>query len=227
MRAEYDAADVDREEQLAALEQRLSRRRGLDLTKGSDRGFDEDDEFWVRGPRQLGGGANAADARGRARARGWPSSRKITPKVTTEDAKKIRELVRTTVIRDDRRLQPRELENVATTATEILTALAPLHKELKKATGSKKGAVTKHINRVLDGVLDGGDLNEDDAALVAAVDRKKLESGRKLGKGLLREVVTQAEPGSTDERSASSRTTSAYAPTASWRRRISTPSSPG
>ncbi len=45
VRAEYDAADVDREEQLAALEQRLSRRRNY-LTKGSDRDFDEDDEFW-------------------------------------------------------------------------------------------------------------------------------------------------------------------------------------
>ena len=80
-----------------------------------------------------------------------------------------------------------------------MKALAPLHKELKKATGSKKGAVTKHINRVLDGLLDGGELNEEDAALVAGVDTKKLESARKLGKGLLREVVTQAEPGSDDE----------------------------
>ena len=197
VRAEYDAADVDREEQLAALEQRLSRRRNY-LTKGSDRGFDEDDEFWVRG---LGNWAEEQTLPTLEDVRGLVGGlfKEIAPKVTTEDAKKIRELVRTTVIRDDRRLQPRELENVAQTATEILTALAPLHKELKKATGSKKGAVTKHINRVLDGLLDGGELNEEDAALVAAVDAKKLESGRKLGKGLLREVVTQAEPGSNDE----------------------------
>ena len=38
---------------------------------------------------------------------------------------------------------------------------------------------------MLDGLLDGGDLNEEDSALVASVDAKKLESGRKLGKGLL------------------------------------------
>ena len=197
VRAEYDAADVDREEQLAALEQRLSRRRNY-LTKGSDRGFDEDDEFWVRG---LGNWAEEQTLPTLEDVRGLVGGlfKEIAPKVTTEDAKKIRELVRTTVIRDDRRLQPRELENVAQTATEILTALAPLHKELKKATGSKKGAVTKHINRVLDGLLDGGDLNEEDSALVASVDAKKLESARKLGKGLLREVVTQAEPGSNDE----------------------------
>ncbi len=197
VRAEYDAADDDREEQLAALEQRLSRRRNY-LTKGSDRGFDEDDEFWVRG---LGNWAEEQELPTLEDVRGLVGGlfKEIAPKVTTEDAKKIRELVRTTVIRDDRRLQPRELENVAVTATEIMTALAPLHKELKKATGSKKGAVTKHVNRVLDGLLAGGELNEEDAALVAGVDKKKLESARKLGKGLLREVVTQAEPGSDDE----------------------------
>ena len=197
VRAEYDAADGDREEQLAALEQRLSRRRNY-LTKGSDRGFDEDDEFWVRG---LGNWAEEQELPTLEDVRGLVGGlfKEIAPKVTSEDAKKIRELVRTTVIRDDRRLQPRELENVAQTAAEIMKALTPLHKELKKATGSKKGAVTKHVNRVLDGLLDGGELNEEDAALVAGVDKKKLESGRKLGKGLLREVVTQAEPGSDDE----------------------------
>ena len=120
------------------------------LTKGTDRGFDEDDEFWVRG---LGNWAEEQELPTLEDVRGLVGGlfKEIAPKVTTEDAKKIRELVRTTVIRDDRRLQPRELENVAQTAAEILTALAPLHKELKKATGSKKGAVTKHVNRVLDG----------------------------------------------------------------------------
>ena len=136
MRAEYDAADVDREEQLAALEQRLSRRRNY-LTKGSDRGFDEDDEFWVRG---LGNWAEEQELPTLEDVRGLVGGlfKEIAPKVTTEDAKKIRELVRTTVIRDDRRLQPRELENVAQTAAEIMKALAPLHKELKKATGRRR-----------------------------------------------------------------------------------------
>ena len=197
VRAEYDAgADVDHEEHGGARAAALPPPELPD--EGPDRGFDEDDEFWGPRPGQLGEEQTLPtleDVRGLVGG----LFKEIAPKVTTEDAKKIRELVRTTVIRDDRRLQPRELENVAQTATEILTALAPLHKELKKATGSKKGAVTKHINRVLDGLLDGGDLNEEDSALVASVDAKKLESGRKLGKGLLREVVTQAEPGSNDE----------------------------
>ena len=115
VRAEYDAADVDREEQLAALEQRLSRRRNY-LTKGNGPRLRRGRRVLGPRPRQLGGGAGAADARGRARARRRPLQGD-RPKVTTEDAKKIRELVRTTVIRDDRRLQPRELENVAQTAT--------------------------------------------------------------------------------------------------------------
>ena len=50
----------------------------------------------------------------------------LAPKVSTEDSKKIRELVRNSAIRDDRRLTPRELEAVAQTAIEIRDALAPL-----------------------------------------------------------------------------------------------------
>ncbi len=46
--AEYERIDVDREEALAALEDRLKRRREY-FTKGKERNFDEDDEFWVRG----------------------------------------------------------------------------------------------------------------------------------------------------------------------------------
>ncbi len=196
VRAEYDALDVDREEQLAGLEQRLTRRRNY-LTKGSDRGFDEDDEFWVRG---LGNWAEEQEMPTLEDARDLVGGlfKEIVPKMSTEDAKKIRELVRSTAIRDDRRLQPKEVETVAQIALEIQSALAPLYKELGKATGSKKGAVTKHLNRIVDGLLDGVELNEEDATLVASVDKKKLETARGLGKGLLRDVLAAAEPGADD-----------------------------
>ena len=196
VRIEYDALDVDREEQLAGLEQRLTRRRNY-LTKGADRGFDEDDEFWVRG---LGNWAEEQEMPTLEEARDLVGGlfKEIVPKMSTEDAKKIRELVRSTAIRDDRRLQPREVENVAQTALEIQTALAPLYKDLAKATGSKKGAVTKHVNRILDGLLGGGELNEEDSALVASVDQKKLDTARGLGKGLLKDVIAAAEPGADD-----------------------------
>src|SRR5204862_290788 len=80
----------------------------------------------------------------------------VANEITTEDSKKLRELVRNAAIRDDRKLTPKELETVGNVAVQIRSALAPLYKDLAKATGSKKGAVTKHINRVLDGFLDGG-----------------------------------------------------------------------
>jgi len=196
VRAEYERILVDRDEQLAALEDRLARRREY-LAKGKERSFDEDDDFWARGLHNW------------AEEQGLPSLAEvrelvgglfaeIAPRITTEDSKKIRELVRNAAIRDDRRLQPRELEAVAQTAVEILAALAPLRAELAKASGSKKGAITKHVNRILDALLAGGELNEDDAQLVASVDKKRLEQARQLGNGLLGELLAQAEAGTSE-----------------------------
>src|SRR5262249_56360612 len=114
--------------------------------------------------------------------------------ITTEDSKKIRELVRNAAIRDDRRLSTRELEQVATAAAQIREALAPLHEEVEGASGSKKGALTKRINKVQEALLGGEALTGNDAELVSGVDPKNLEKARELGNGLLREVLEQAEP---------------------------------
>ena len=153
VRAESERIYVDRDEQLAALEDRLSRRRDY-FTKGKERNFDEDDEFWARGLSAW------------AEEQGLPpldEARKlvggmftdVAQKITTEDSKKIRELVRSSAIRDDRQLSNRELDQVANAAAQINEALAPLHKEADKATGSKKGAVTKHMNKIRDALLAG------------------------------------------------------------------------
>src|SRR5207244_13009839 len=48
VKAESERIYVDRDEQLAALEQRLARRRAF-FTNGAEKGFDEDDDFWTRG----------------------------------------------------------------------------------------------------------------------------------------------------------------------------------
>src|SRR5207248_3415094 len=191
VKGESERIYVDRDEQLAALEKRLARRRDY-FTKGKEKDFDEDDDFWVRGlsnwaeeqalptledVRELVGGLFV----------------EIAPTITTEDSKKIRELVRNAAIRDDRRLSPRELDQVAAAATQIRDALAPLRKELAKATGSKKGAITKHLNRVIDALLSGAELVEEDAELVAGVDLKQVEKARELGNGLLAEFIAQAE----------------------------------
>src|SRR5213078_385661 len=75
-----------------------------------------------------------------------------------------------------------------------------LYKQLAKATGSKKGAITKHVNRILEGLLDKkATLSEEDAEVVANVDPKQLEKARDLGKGLLREALEQAEPGASPD----------------------------
>jgi len=190
--AEYERIDVDRDEQLAALEQRLRRRRDY-FTKGQEKGFDEDDDFWVRGL------ASWAEEQGlptleEARELVGGMFVEVAPKISTEDSKKVRELVRNAAIRDDRHLTPRELETVAQAAIEIGGALQPLRKQLAKATGSKKGAITKHVNRIVDALLSGGELSEEDAGVVEGVDLKKVEQARDLGNGLLRETLDQAAP---------------------------------
>ncbi len=190
VRAESERVFVDRDEQLAALEDRLARRRDF-FTKGKERDFDEDDEFWARGLLAW------------AEEQGLPAleeSRKlvsglfvdVAKKITTEDSKKIRELVRGAAIRDDRRLTSRELDQVANAAAQIREALAPLQAEYEASSGAKKGAVTKHIQRVQEALFTGSPLEGADAELVAGVDPKNLEKARDLGNGLLREVLETA-----------------------------------
>jgi DNA-directed RNA polymerase subunit beta' len=191
VKAEVERIYVDRDEQLAELEQRLKRRRDF-FAAGKEKGFDEDDDFWTRGlatwaeeqmlptledARTLVGGLFVD----------------LVGQITTEDSKKIRELVRNAAIRDDRKLSARELELVAVAAEQILAALAPLHAEQEAATGSKKGAVSKHINRIVAALLAGEQLEGEDAELVASVDAKNLEKSRELGNGLLGEVIATAD----------------------------------
>src|SRR5207247_9794690 len=68
-------------------------------------------------------------------------------------------------------------------------------KQLHNASLSKNVPNPKPINRLLEGHLDkNGMLSEEDAETVTSVDQKQLETARDLGKGLLREVLEQAEP---------------------------------
>ncbi len=186
VRAESERIFVDRDEQLAALEDRLARRREL-LTAGTERDFDEDDEFWARG---LSAWAEEQGLPPLDETRGLVAGLfvDVASRITTEDSKKIRELVRSAAIRDDRRLSPRELDQVATAAGQIRDALAPLREEYEAASGAKKGAVTRRLQKVQEGLLTGADLGED-APLAAGVEAKTLEKARDLGNGILRELV--------------------------------------
>jgi DNA-directed RNA polymerase subunit beta' len=187
VKAESERIYVDRDEQLAELEKRLARRRAF-FAESKEKGFDEDDDFWTRG---LATWAEEQVLPPLEDARKLVNGLllELVPQITTEDAKKIRELVRNAAIRDDRKLTPRELEQVAAAAEQILAAIQPLEKELGKATGSKKGAITKHLHRVVDGLLTGDEPAEGDKKLVTGVDPKNLEKARELGNGLLKDAV--------------------------------------
>src|SRR5436189_720036 len=187
VKGEAERIEVDREEALAALEDRLKRRRDY-FAKGRDKGFDEDDDFWARG---LSNWAEeqAVPTLEEARSLAGGMFVELVGQITTEDSKKIRELVRNAAIRDDRKLTPRELENVAVAAEQILKGLEPLFNQQAKATGSKKGAISKHINRILDALLDGDEIFEEDSKFVEGVDMKNLDRSRDLGNGLLADVV--------------------------------------
>jgi DNA-directed RNA polymerase subunit beta' len=186
VRAEDERIYVDRDEQLAALEQRLARRREY-FTKGKEKDFDEDDEFWARGLSTWAEEAGLPTLEDARKVVGGIFV-EIAGQVTTEDQKRIRELVRRAAIRPDRELSSRELDSVTQATVQIRDALAPLHAEAAAASGSKKGAITKHIARVREALLTGGDLGED-AELAAGIDTKNLEKARELGNGLLRELV--------------------------------------
>ena len=193
VRAESERIYVDRDEALQALEVRLQRRRDYFL-KGAEKGFDEDDDFWTRG---LNNWAEEQGLPTLEDARTLVSGifKELAKKITTEDSKKIRELVRDAAIRPDRKLSPRELEQVASAAEQILQAIRPLERQVEKATGSKKGALTKHIHRVVDALITGGELNEEDAALAKDVDMRNLEKARGLGNNLLQDTVNSWEDG--------------------------------
>ena len=193
VKSEAGRIEVDRDEALAALEDRLARRRDF-FAKGKERNFDEDDDFWVRG---LNNWAEEQALPTLEDARKLVNGLlvELVPQISTEDSKKIRELVRNAAIRDDRKLAPRELEQVSVSAEQILQSIQPLEKDMAKAAGAKKGAITKHIHRVVDSLLEGTDIHDDDVELVKGVDVKNLDKARELGNGLLRDVVDTWEEG--------------------------------
>src|SRR5204863_497332 len=126
VQSEAGRIEVDRDEALAALEDRLARRRDF-FAKGKERSFDEDDDFWVRGLNNWAE-EQALPALDDARKLVNGLLVELVPQISTEDSKMIRELVRNSAIRDDRKLAPRELETVAAAAEQILQSIQPLDK---------------------------------------------------------------------------------------------------
>ena len=206
--AEKERIYVDRDEALAALEDRLSRRRDY-FTKGkesrtSTRTTTSGSAGSRTGPRRQccrrstrratswAGSSRSSRSRSRPRTRRRSASSSATPRSAP-----------------DRKLNSRELEQVALAAEQIREAIAPLTKQFEKAAGAKKGAITKHINRVLDALLDGTELHEEDVDLVSKIDMKNLDKARTLGKGLLARPSRRTPTSRRPRTCASSSTTSA------------------
>ena len=102
---------VDKDEQLAALETRMQRRRQF-FIDGSTKDTDEDDEYWAR---TLNNWAEEAGlpVLDDARPLAGGLLGEVAKRVAGEDPKKVRELVRESAVRDDRKLGSKELDNVA------------------------------------------------------------------------------------------------------------------
>jgi DNA-directed RNA polymerase subunit beta' len=190
--AESERIYLDRDEALSALEDRLARRRDY-FAAGKERNFDEDDDFWARGLSNWAEEA-ALPTLEEIRGLGGGVFTQLAKSISSEDPRRVRELVRQTATRDDRRLAPREVESVAAAAMQIVSALEPLRIELEKSSGSKKGAVTKHLKRLQEALLEGSELSEEDTELVASVDKKNLERAREVGNGLLAAVLASLDP---------------------------------
>ena len=104
---ERERLKLDREEALAALEERMQRRR-QHLIDGAAKNFDEDDEYWARTLSTWAeeqGIPTLEDAR--VLAGGLLTD--VAKRIAGEDPKKVRELVRESAIRDDRKLQGKDL----------------------------------------------------------------------------------------------------------------------
>src|SRR4029077_7937424 len=86
-------------------------------------------------------------------------------------------------------LRQREREYVAVAAEPVHTGNRPLEQALGSATGAKKGAITKHIHRVVDSFLEGVALTGDDLKFAEGVEAKNLERARELGNGLLKDAI--------------------------------------
>ena len=83
------------------------------------------------------------------------------------------------------------MEQVASAGEQILAAIAPLEKDLDKAVGAKKGAITKHIHRIVDALLLGEDLVEDDQPYVSGIDFKNLDKARDSATACSRTSLTR------------------------------------
>ena len=196
--AEAEQLKVDRDEQLGAIEERLLRRREY-FVSGATEGFDEDDDYWSR---TLSSWAEDQGIEQLETARELASSvlGDVARRIAGEDARKVRELVRSAAVREDRQLTPKELDTIAAWSQAVLDVSTDTVTLLHEGKGTAKGNARKAVDR-LTGYLAGDDAALDakkDAGLVERLlehkseAQKDLDKARGIGAGLLADVVRAA-----------------------------------
>ena len=190
VRGEYERINVDRDEALAALEDRLSRRREY-FTKGKERSFDEDDEFWVRGLTAQGGAGLPTVEEARALAGGiFTRSGADRHHRGLEEDPRARPLHR-----GPRRppAGPRDVEAVGNAAVQILEAAGPAGQAGRQGDRLQEGAVTKHMNKVRDFLLAGEPLEGEDVQSLRL--RRRREEPREGPRARQRAPQERPRPG--------------------------------
>jgi DNA-directed RNA polymerase subunit beta' len=189
---------LDREEALAALEERMQRRRQF-LIDGSTKDFDEDDDYWSRTL------SNWAEEGGipvleEARTLAGGLLPEVAKRIGGEDPKKVRELVRESAVRDDRKLAPKDLDNVAAWGAAARTLLANELTAIEESKGPEK-TKAKNVIKARMAWLGGGDaeLKDPDREWVDQLveagpgNAAALEKTRQIGAGILRELIETGE----------------------------------
>ena len=196
--AEVEQLAIDREEQFGEVEERLLRRREF-FASGATEGFDEDDEYWARTL------ATWADDQGfpqleEARELASGVLKDVARRIAGEDTRKVRELVRSAAVREDRQLSARELDAVAAWAKAALDADEKAVTDAREGKGTAKSNGKKAIERLalyLAGDADALDAKKDDGLIERVLEQKgetqkELDRARGLGGGLLADVVRAA-----------------------------------
>ena len=189
---------LDREEALVALEDRMQRRRQF-LIDGSNKDFDEDDEYWSRTLN------NWAEESGipvleDARTLAGGLLPDVAKRIGGEDPKKVRELVRESAVRDDRKLGPKDLDNVAAWGGAARTLLASELEAIETSKGPEK-TKAKNVIKARMAWLGGGeaDLKAPDQEWVEKLieagpgNAAALDKTRQIGAGILRELIETGE----------------------------------
>ena len=189
--SEREQLETERAEEIGFVEERLQRRREFFVSGGRE-SFDDDDEYWAR---MLGSWAEEQgfvldDARELASG----LLRDLAARIGGEDPKKVRELVHSLAVREDRKLSSKELDTIALAAEHALGALAPVLETIETGKGTAKGNARKQLDRVTSYLQgeDGGATPADGPIMATLGELKEMDKARGLGNGLLADLVRDA-----------------------------------